>query len=311
MHSRDNANLVTQAVSSAEDKGDSMRSSLAGDNLGGTGRGPTRATLLFVAAALIGINPTTAKAFITAVDSVDVVSRWVSESAVIVRGAVASSRAFERDGQRGAIFTEVNFRVTDIIKGTLPDSILTFEFEGGTVGTLTKIVIHGTGFLTEPGEEAIVFLKADSGESLSPRGLSLELLPEVWGGVIALFRGKVIGGRQALPADTYAQYLRVLSKGRKVSLDAFLQSLPKPKPAFTPAAVGPGGTPHFDSPPGVETAPEPDSTAAATDSLGSPQRGADSASKLVPGPDQGVHPAAHRAPPHMISEAVRSNTQGS
>jgi hypothetical protein len=155
------------------------------------------------------------------------VGYWASASTVIVRGTVVGTQGVRGGRPLVPIWTVVEFRVTDVIKGSLSDSMLIFDVPGGTVGDETIRVFGSGPFPKNIGEEAILFLTAKSGEDSwwSPRGLALESDP-LRGGVVFVQGDRIYHAGKLILAKDYVKYLRVIGRGEKISLEAFLQSPP-------------------------------------------------------------------------------------
>lgn len=149
---------------------------------------------------------------------------------LIVRGTVVASEPHWQEknqgGQtvaRGGIYTTVKIRVSDLIKGILPDSVLTFERAGGTVGETTVEVFDDQPFPVAEKEDAILFLED------TPLGLQ-----PIWNGVMLVRDGKVRPDERLISAAAFTQYLRLIGNGQKTTLASFLQTLPPepPPPVF-------------------------------------------------------------------------------
>lgn len=267
-----------------------MRSSMTcNKSAGGCPRQSQRSLFYAFAILLIGIRPAIANGTTFPVDSVRKdMTELASVSTVIVRGTVISSEGY-RQGGTGGIYTEIQIRVTDLIKGDLSDSVLIFDELGGTVGHDQLLISGRTGsFPRTLGDEAILLLAPKTGENGgSPRGLSLEVV-----GMVRIQAHMVFQGDKVIPPDSYVQYLRQLSSGSKISLDSFLQVLPESAPV--PSTQGPGGS----IPTSQTIAPGFDSTVIGTSGPGGQQQGEDSTSKLAPGPkSEGAEPAGPLSPP--------------
>lgn len=228
-----------------------MQTSITDCKLAGRCLSQSLRSFLSVMAMLFGgVNPTITlgSEILLPTDSVKDLNYWVSASTVIVRGTVVASEGVRGGRPLVPIWTEVRFRVTDLIKGSLSDSLLIFDVPGGTVGDITDRVFDSGIFPRTIGEEAILFLTPKPGGDVffSPRGLALEAHP-LQGGVVVVQRNRIVDGLRLIPAEDYVNYLRALSSGEKVPLDSFLQSLPSSEPTGpTVDSSHPGGAVPVD-----------------------------------------------------------------
>lgn len=81
----------------------------------------------------------------------------VSGSQIIVHGRVVDVRA-EWTGDRSQIFSYVTLAPSAFYRGTTTGTV-TFRVPGGTVGRYKQVTVGAPAFV--PGEEAVIFLKAN------------------------------------------------------------------------------------------------------------------------------------------------------
>ena len=91
--------------------------------------------------------------------------KLVNEATVIFEGEVISSEARWNAG-RTSIFTQVSFRVIDVVKGSLPAETITLTFAGGSVGDITLRIDSMT--YPAPGEHGIYFLEDPARQQINP-----------------------------------------------------------------------------------------------------------------------------------------------
>ena len=255
---------------------DQMKSRIRPVRLGHHPHG-SNVKILLAVAAMVCIQIAGAETSATMVpdSAAGTLQQRVAKSTVIVRGTVISAEGKDkveyRDG-RGipkGIYTSVRFRIIDRIKGDLLDSVLIFEMPGGIVGDRETIVMDIPYFPHKAGDTAILLLDEHKEESaLEPREVSLGLRP-VFGGVIHFFGGMVYQNKSLIPGDTYTQYVKALASGQDISLDSFMQALPKP--ALIPPKIGTGGTTSPDQMRELDKSEPRDGAAGTrtTDSVGS------------------------------------------
>jgi hypothetical protein len=128
------------------------------------------------------------------------ISKMVQGADLIIRGKVISTESKWKEDSRGRhIYTSVNVKVLDKMKGDIKDSALAFEVVGGLVGDMGELVSDTPAF--EADEDAIMFL---TGHPLTVRqGISSK---------IRIQNGNVFRGNSGITADSFIRDLKILEK---------------------------------------------------------------------------------------------------
>lgn len=160
----------------------------------------------------------------------------VTDASLIVRGTVITSEATFRDVyQEGKIVgkdihTTITFAVKEMIKGSVEDSVLTFDVIGGTLGGLSQVVSPWPMFPVTEKDEAVLFFEDTPLGREIPRGGVLL----VRNGIVDLVQGRI-------PITEFTRYLRLISGGETVKLDSFLSASPSPSaPSVRGGTLPPG-----------------------------------------------------------------------
>ncbi len=128
------------------------------------------------------------------------ISKMVQGADLIIRGKVVSAESQWKEDSRGRhIYTSVNVKVLDKIKGSIKDNALAFEVIGGAVDGIGELVSDTPAFATD--EDAIMFL---AGNPLTIRqGIDSK---------IPVYNGRVYRNNSAMTADSFVLGLKNLEQ---------------------------------------------------------------------------------------------------